>query len=242
MASQFPKLPGYVQTHDPTIVTHKKVSHIKLDQNRNAMNTEVPLYKVPQPPSNPAPPQKADASKSYSHNQFPNHFGATDIQEQFEPNFVKLDKQVLRFFGYFKESVVESRLENYRIRKLTICYYLEDKSLMITEPKQTNSGLPQGAFLKRQMVLKQDGSGRPFMPQDFCIGTDIGIYGRQIRLTGVDDYTRSFFRSELGTELPPNQEVTHDNFAKSQVKVAPQRDGEMKQFLEKSLGGGKIAS
>ena len=66
--------------------------------------------------------------------------------------------KVLRFFGYFKESVVESRLENYRIRKLIIYYFLEDRSIMITEPKIVNSGTPQGAFFKRQMVLKQDGS------------------------------------------------------------------------------------
>lgn len=49
---------------------------------------------------------------------------------------------MLRFYGYFKESVVESRLENYRIRKVTIFYFLEDRSIMITEPKQTNSGAP----------------------------------------------------------------------------------------------------
>ena len=55
---------------------------------------------------------------------------------------MKLDKQVLRYFGYFKESVVESRLENYRIRKLVIYYYLEDHSVMINEPRDTNSGAP----------------------------------------------------------------------------------------------------
>ena len=55
MASGFPKLPGYVCTHDPTIVSHKKVSHVKLEQGRNAQNTEVPLYKGPQPPVNGAP-------------------------------------------------------------------------------------------------------------------------------------------------------------------------------------------
>ena len=76
MASQFPKLPGYVVTHDPTIVSHKKVSHVKLEQVRNAMNVDVPLYKVPQPPLNLAPEHKNDASRSYSHNQYPNHFGA----------------------------------------------------------------------------------------------------------------------------------------------------------------------
>jgi len=56
--------------------------------------------------------------------------------------------------GYFKESVVESRLENYRIRKVVIYYYLEDHSIMVTEPKEMNSGTPQGIFLKRQMVIK----------------------------------------------------------------------------------------
>lgn len=42
---------------------------------------------------------------------------------------------MLRFYGFFKESVVESRMENYRIHRLNIFYFLEDKSVMITEPK-----------------------------------------------------------------------------------------------------------
>lgn len=70
---------------------------------------------------------------------------------------------MLRFYGYFKEAVVESRLENWRIHDLLIYYFLEDKSIMIIEPKQENSGVPQGSFLKRQMVLKGDGL-TPFMP------------------------------------------------------------------------------
>jgi len=166
---------------------------------------------------------------------------AGDVQEQFEPVYVKLDKQVLRFHGYFKESVVESRLENYRIRKVTIFYYLEDKSIMVTEPKVVNSGTPQGAFLKRQMVVKQDGSQAPFMPCDFGIGTDVSIFGRVMRIYDCDDYTRQFFASQ-GVELPPAQQCPVDNFAHSLIKVPPKRDSEMKQFLEKALGGGKVAS
>jgi EF-hand domain-containing protein 1 len=99
---------------------------------------------------------------------------------------------VLRFTGYFKEAVVESRLENFRYHHLTVFYFLEDKSIMITEPKVVNSGVPQGQFLNRQVVLKPDGMS-PFMPQDFCIGLDVGIYGRAIRITDCDDYTRQFF-------------------------------------------------
>ena len=64
---------------------------------------------------------------------------------------------------------------------------------MINEPKETNSGTPQGVFLKRQMVLKQDGSNTPLLPTDFRIGLDVGIFGRSIRIYDCDQYTREFF-------------------------------------------------
>ena len=104
---------------------------------------------------------------------------------------------MLRFYAYFKESVVESRLENFRLRFVVIFYFLEDFSIMITEPKQVNSGTPQGAFLKRQMALKSDGSNRPFSPEDFCIGLDLGIYGRQYRIYDCDSFTRDFYMVSL---------------------------------------------
>lgn len=119
---------------------------------------------------------------------------------------------MLRFYGYFKESVVESRLENYRIRKLVIYYYLEDRSIMITEPKENNSGAPQGVFLKRQMVLKQDGSRMPFEPTDFRVGLDLGISGRCIRVTDADQYTREFFNN-IGCPQPESLSTPSDAFA-----------------------------
>jgi len=93
MASNFPKLPGYVPTHDPTVVSHKKISHVKLDQNRNGHNVVVPLYAVPRPPAANFRDEKAETSKSLSQVQYPNHIGG-NINEQFEPTYVKLDKQV----------------------------------------------------------------------------------------------------------------------------------------------------
>ena len=41
----------------------------------------------------------------------------------------------MRFYGYYKESCVETPLEAYRVRKLTIFYYLEDNTIEIYEPK-----------------------------------------------------------------------------------------------------------
>jgi len=46
-----------------------------------------------------------------------------------------MDKHVLKFNGYFKESCVETSLEAYRIRKLIIFYYLEDNTVEIYEPR-----------------------------------------------------------------------------------------------------------
>ena len=75
MASNFPKLPGYAPTHDPTNIVHKKVSHVHLDRIRNSKNQPVPLHEVPNKAQLTAAPAKNDASMSYSHVQFPNHFG-----------------------------------------------------------------------------------------------------------------------------------------------------------------------
>lgn len=93
MASSFPKLPGYVPTHDPTNVNHKKISHVKLGTIQNPKNREVPLYALPRGVNTNYKPAKTEDSKSSSQSTFKNHFGA-DIQEQFEPVYSKLDKQV----------------------------------------------------------------------------------------------------------------------------------------------------
>ena len=73
MASNFPKLPGFVPTHDPTNVSHKRISHNKLEQVRNAKNQEVPLYALPRPPMASTVTQKNEESKSYSQSIFKNH-------------------------------------------------------------------------------------------------------------------------------------------------------------------------
>jgi hypothetical protein len=98
MASNFPKLPGFVPTHDPTLVDHKKISHVKLEQIRNGKNVPVPLYSLPRAStftqSGRQTLGKPEEHKSLSQTQYTNPFGKGDIAEMFEPNWVKLDKQV----------------------------------------------------------------------------------------------------------------------------------------------------
>ena len=38
---------------------------------------------------------------------------------------------------------MESNIENHRVRKVAVFYYLEDGTMHVAEPKQDNSGIPQ---------------------------------------------------------------------------------------------------
>ena len=240
MATSFPKLPGYVPLQDPTITNFKKVSHIALEKQINPKNKPVPLYPLPRKEAPQLPPPKDPKSMSYSHTFFINHFGP-DIMIQFEPVFALLDNQVLKFFGYFKESVSESRLENYKVHKLIILYYLVDQTLQLIEPKIENSGTPQGAFLKRQQVLKADKSGYPIVPEDIIVGKELDVYSKSIKIVDCDTYTREFYE-KLGIPQAQPIRIEKDSFEQSLIKPKPVKDTAMKDFLEHSLGGGRIPS
>lgn len=111
------------------------------------------------------------------------------------PQHVKYDRHVLRFYGYFKESVTESNLESQRIRKLVICLYLVDNTISIDEVKQFNSGIPQGVFLKRQNIPHVDNRARFVDAYDFRIGEAIEIFKKRIIIYDCDAYTREFFQN-----------------------------------------------
>lgn len=87
-------------------------------------------------------------SMTYGSRQAPEN----DYIPRVQAPWLKYDRQVLRFAAYFQESVVESPKENYRLRKCLIYYYLNDNTIQILEPRGENSGILQGAFLKRHMV------------------------------------------------------------------------------------------
>lgn len=66
-----------------------------------------------------------------------------EAPDNFVPATVVYDKKVLRFFGYFKQTVYESPNEFFRVRPVTILYYLEDDSMQVYEDLVENSGIPQ---------------------------------------------------------------------------------------------------
>lgn len=114
---------------------------------------------------------------------------------EFVPAHVALDKKVLRFYGYFKETVNESPQENYRIRLVQIIYFLEDDSMLIMEPPQNNSGIPQGKLVRRHRIPKNE-AGDTYNWRDLNLGTNIAVYGRVYRIVNCDKFTHDFLESE----------------------------------------------
>ena len=43
--------------------------------------------------------------------------------------------------------------------------------------------------------LRSDGSGRFIVPEDFHVGEDILIYGKNIHISTCDEYTREFYEN-----------------------------------------------
>lgn len=156
------------------------------------------------------------------------------------PAWDALDRHVLRFWGFFKEAVVEANMENFRVRHCVVFYHLEDDTCLIAEKKQDNSGMPQGTLLRRHRFPNQEGGYLTW--QDLQVGGVLNIYGRSIQLIDCDVFTRSFYEREgMDQGLPMSAE--EDAFSVSQVKSAGPfgvAKTYERQYREVMLGGGHV--
>ena len=121
----------------------------KQEFNRDINNIEPTKYPLTRETVYEEPQVNNKTYISTTHDHFNPKNVQKDSSKLYQPDWVQLDRHVLRFYGYFKESVTESNLENARHRKVKVLLYLEDNSISINEEKSENSGIPQGKFLKR---------------------------------------------------------------------------------------------
>jgi len=157
------------------------------------------------------------------------------------PAWLEREQRVLRFYGYFMEPVWQSAYETERVRRIILYYYLADSSLHVAEPKQANSGMPQGVFVKRAVARKADGS--LYEPNDFQIGSTINLVAREFHLVDADKQTREYFRAQLNQPLgdavgyPADRHSDLMSF-KSRPKnkmgsiSQPKKNDTLRQFLE----------
>eukprot|EP00397_Hematodinium_sp_SG-2012_P009519 GEMP01009606.1.p1 GENE.GEMP01009606.1~~GEMP01009606.1.p1 ORF type:complete len:653 (-),score=130.91 GEMP01009606.1:1271-3229(-) len=161
------------------------------------------------------------------------------------PAWLKHDGQVLRFYGYFQESVHESPTENVRVRSCQLLYYLEDGTVHVVEPKVQNSGITQGVLIKRHRIPHP--SGGFFEPHHFKRGTTVCIYCRAFRLTECDAFT-TWFYDQAELDLGEPEEEPQDLFVENEKKNKitdlcatgiPRDVAEGKEFTDLMLGGNR---
>ena len=105
---------------------------------------------------------------------------------------------MLRFNAYFKQTVHESPNEHFRVREVSIFYYLEDDSISVVEPVADNSGIPQGKLIKRQRLPKND-LGDFWHWKDFNLGIDVIFYGKVFHIYNCDGWTTVSYKQPVYT-------------------------------------------
>lgn len=96
------------------------------------------------------------------------------------------------------------------MRHFEISIFTSDNTISINEPRQRNSGILQGLFLKRQNVLHQN-SSHFIAAADFQVGRSIIISGHVLSIYACDPFTRKFFQ-KLDLPQPVDQERPVDKF------------------------------
>ncbi|CAF1059978.1 unnamed protein product [Didymodactylos carnosus] len=157
--------------------------------------------------------------------------------DKFVPATLAFDKKVLRFYGYFKQTVPESPIEYYRVRPVKIFYYLEDDSLEIHEEVQENSGIPQGKLVRRHRFPKND-QGETYNWRDLNLGQNLAVYGKVFRICDCDAFTKEWLESE-GITVQSSEPIPHDPYLTKRRQTAELKTyktknefDKLKQFVE----------
>jgi hypothetical protein len=201
-----PLLPGY-GFPDPTRSRFHKSQALVYENGGPAIRQEVPGIGGTLLPGQ-SPPKEAISSTSV-YNQA---LGGGARTGETVPAWVAFGSQVLRFYGYFKEPIFSSQQENYRVRHVTVLFFLEDDTLQILEPRERNSGIPQGTFLRRHRAKKDD--DMYVTVGDFAVGGEFTVYGRTYYLSDCDQFTRNFM-ARLGRDGGPSTEAPPDPYLSS---------------------------
>lgn len=157
-----------------------------------------------------------------------------------QPAWLAFDRQVLRFYAHFQESVHETNGENTRFRYCTILFYLEDDTIQVNEKATDNSGLNQGTLIRRHRVPKPAPDDDKFYTvQDLNVGAELTFYARTFALTSCDEFTKDFLKKlgiRVGQDTQPPADAHTTKVQRDRGNRNPCRPYEkvdtLKQFLE----------
>lgn len=117
---------------------------------------------------------------------------------------------MLVFEAYYQEPIPETALENYRVHRCKVYFFLEDDTVQVIEPKVLNSGVPQGQIIRRHRVpLPSPCEDLFYTLEHFNVGCEVNLYGKVFYICGCDGFTRKFL-NRLGISVPQNMEMPLD--------------------------------
>lgn len=103
------------------------------------------------------------------------------------------DPITLTFDGFFEEiPAFGPEAGRLRTRYVKIFYYVNEFKLKVVESRVPNSGMTQGVLVKKNYIVKSDGT--PYTDEDLRVGEGVSIYGRDYFLTGCDEFTRNYYQ------------------------------------------------
>ena len=121
----------------------------------------------------------------------------------------------------------------------SMLYYLADDTVQIQQSRRSNTGREEFPTLfKRNQLLKdwrnfllihkrpvgqKYGDGEIYKWQDLYVGLVINVFGRDMRVTAIDQKTREFFE-KAGIDQPPNEVLAGANVERP-VLPTPQFNG-----------------
>ena len=107
------------------------------------------------------------------------------------PSWAVDDKLVLRFYGYFQETVNDSAVEISRIRPIALLCWPLDGTMQLSELRKANSGMPAGVMVRRSFMQKPDTSILKL--DEIRLGETIQVYGKNLQIVDCDGFTRRYF-------------------------------------------------
>lgn len=124
-------------------------------------------------------------------------------------------KIILTFRGFFNESVPESPIENYRVRRLVLRFFIDDGTTDIFDPDIRNDGIIHGPFLKRTTMPSLS---RDNFLEKLRVGGTVDCFGRAIRLYACDEWTKKFF-ADLGYPQEGDFEPPLDKYSREHPEI-----------------------
>lgn len=129
--------------------------------------------------------------------------------EKFEPHWTS---DVLRFFGFFQikrqwgegfTPIGSPTIEDMIVRPVIIYHFLQDGTTEIKEEMQKNSGMVSGLFYRRGHLERDDDyNGGAVCPEDMCVGRNLYVVGREIKLCDADKFTRDWYKKNHDMDMP----------------------------------------